>query len=75
MKTKPAYLVLRSNGRATTINRVTQSWPTLASGEVIVRLSLELPDDFLTNPVHTIEIGRDELALAAEVFEPQEGGD
>jgi hypothetical protein len=72
VKTTPAYLVIGDgrDGRPT-IRRVTKSWPALAAREACVRLALDLPDDFLTNPVHTVAIERDEIVVAAEV---EEGG-
>jgi hypothetical protein len=47
MKTRPAYLVIDTNGRQPTIVRTRQSWPSLDPGEIAVRIALEFPDELL----------------------------
>lgn len=68
MKTQPAYLIVDADpdrGRARIV-RVTQRWPQLYPGEIIVRISLEIPDDLLPN-VQEIEItDPDYVAIAVE---------
>jgi hypothetical protein len=73
MKTKPAYLVvaLPYHGPPR-IKRVAQSWPRLEPGEVIVRVSLELPDEVFHKPVVTIPVEA-EQAVTAVVEEPEPG--
>jgi hypothetical protein len=70
VKTKPAYLVIRAGKRQPRIHRVTQSWPALEPGDAIVRVSLELPDDFLLNPEQVLVIPAAALAVVATLEEP-----
>lgn len=73
LTTKPAYLVIgrRNNGQAV-IKKATQSWPMLEAGEVVVRVSLDLPDSVFEHPIVTIEVDATEAATAVtETIEDQ----
>lgn len=70
MKTRPAYIVIDTNGRQPTIVRSRQSWPALDPGEIVVRLSLEIPDELIPQVQEfTIEDLEAMVAVAPEVVE------
>lgn len=69
MKTRPAFLVIDTNGLRPTIARVRQSWPPLEPGEIVVRVTIEIPDD-LRPKLHEVVI--DNPAMAAIGVEPEE---
>lgn len=69
MKTAPAYLVIDTQGRRPTISHVRARWPSLYSGQIVVRLSLEIPDALLPQ-LQQIKLEDPEaMAIAVEEVE------
>jgi hypothetical protein len=58
------------------IKRVAQSWPRLDPGEAIVKVSLELPDEVFHQPVVTIPVEAEQVAVGTveelDLPEPEE---
>jgi len=69
MKTQPAYIVIDTFGRRPTISHVRARWPTLYPGQIVVRLSLEIPDALLPQ-LQEIELDNlDAMAVAVTATE------
>jgi len=69
MKTAPAYLVIDTAGRRPNITRVRAGWPMLNPGEILVRLTLEIPDALIPQ-IQEIELENVEaMAVAVEATE------
>ena len=70
MKVRPAYFVINTGTRPT-VKRVSQKWPPLRPGEIVVRLALDIPDDLMPN-AQIIEIDDPDYVAVAIVGSPAE---
>lgn len=67
MKTRPFYLVINSETRRVVRSRT--SWPQLEPGEIVVRLTLEIPESVIPQIQEIILDDVDAIGIAAEPVE------
>lgn len=67
-----AYLVLDNGARGVRVARATQRRGYLDPNEAVLRIELNLPDDFFVGPVVTIEVPAEKIAVAVEALDPVE---
>lgn len=66
MKTKPSYYVIRTDGRVPAVVRVTQTWPALSPGEIVLRLALDIPDSLVPQIQEIVLDDPDSMGIAVE---------
>ncbi len=70
MKVSAFLILTKRHGREVRVARVTQKKPSLAAGEALVRLELDVPDDVFKAPLVTVNVERRSIAVGVEVDEP-----
>lgn len=66
MKTRPFYLVIDTNQPRPAVVRSRQSWPQLEPGEIVVRMTLEIPDSAMPNIQEIVIDDVDSMRYAVE---------